>query len=213
MSDYIVIGLGRFGSSLASELQALGHNVVGVDTDRNAVQEMSDILRQVFQVDATSEGALKDMSVADLDAAIVAVGSHLEYSILITVTLKKIGAPYVIAKAQNELHGEILQRVGADRVVYPERETGQRLAHSITMPSAIDYLSISTEMGVGKMTVPKELVGQSLVNSKLNESHDLHMLAIIREGKVIFSPSVGEKFVQGDVLLLAGLDKSLSSLH
>lgn len=212
MSEYAVIGLGRFGSSLAEELQALGNDVVGVDTDRGVIQEMSSVLRQVFQADATSEAALREIGVADLDAAIVAVGSQLEHSILITVTLKKIGMPYVVSKAQTDLHGEILRRVGADQVVYPERETGIRLAHRVAVPGAIDYLSISAQMGVGKMVVPDQLVGMSLVDSRLEEKYRLRLLAIIREGRVLFSPSVREMFAPGDVLLLAGPDEALARL-
>jgi Trk K+ transport system NAD-binding subunit len=131
MGEYAVIGLGRFGRALALEIQSLGNEVVGVDMDRQVVQEMSDQIREAIQADATSEATLRELGVTNLDAAVVAIGAP-ENSIMITLILKKLGVPYVIAKAGTDLHGEILNLVGADRVVYPRTATVLTLRTSRT---------------------------------------------------------------------------------
>lgn len=211
MGEYIVIGLGRFGRSLALEIQALGNEVIGVDLDRQIVQEMSDHIREAVEADATSEATLKELGVTNLDAAVVAIGAP-ENSIMITLILKKLGVPYVIAKAGTDLHGEILKLVGADRVVYPEKETAIRLAHGIAVPEIVDYLTITREMGISKLSVPRHLVGLSYSEAQLERRFDVRLIAIIRRDRVLFGASVGEKFQPEDVLLVSGKDKDLREL-
>jgi trk system potassium uptake protein TrkA len=211
MPEYIVIGLGRFGASLATELQALGNEVVGVDLDRQTVQEMSALIREAIEADATSEATLRELGVTNVDAAIVAIGAT-EANIMITMLLKKLGVPYVIAKAGNDLHAEILRRVGADRVVFPEQETAVRLAHGIAVPEIFDYLSITRDMGIAKLHLPKHLVGRSYAEAEMEQRFEARLIAIIRRDRVLFGASVGEKLQPEDVLLLAGKDKDLRAL-
>jgi trk system potassium uptake protein TrkA len=211
LAEYIVIGLGRFGAALAAEVQALGNEVIGVDTDRQIVQEMAPLLRQAVQADATSEAALRELGVEHVDAAIVGMGDA-EASIMITMILKKLGVPYVIAKAATELHGEILLRIGADRVVFPEQETAQRLAHGIAVPEVVDYLSINRDMGISKMAVPHRLVGKTHLDADLESKYDVRLVALVRSNLVLFGAQVGERFQTGDVLVLAGKDRDLRRL-
>jgi trk system potassium uptake protein len=211
MGEYIVIGLGRFGRSLAIEIQSLGNEVIGVDLDRQVVQEMADVIREAVEADATSEAALREMGVTNLDAAVVAIGTA-ESSIMITLILKKLGVRYVIAKAGSDIHGEILNLVGADRVVFPEKETAIRLAHGIAVPEVFDYLSITKEMGISKLNVPRHLVGLSYTEAQLERRFEVRLIAIIRRDRVLFGASVGEKFQAEDVLLISGKDKDLRAL-
>lgn len=208
MAEYIVIGLGIFGRALAVEIQAMGNEVIGVDSDREVVQEMSGHIRQAIEADATSEDTMRELGIRDVDAAIVAVGST-EDSIMITLILKKLGVSYVISKAGNDLHGEILRLVGADRVLYPEKETAIRLAHGIAVPEIVDYLSITYEMGIAKLEVPRHLVGKTYGELQEDLRADVRLIAIVRRDRVIYGASVAEKLLAGDVLLLAGKDKDL----
>ncbi len=211
MGEYIVIGMGRFGRNLATELQLLGNEVVGVDLDRQTVQELSGEVRDVIEADATSEAVMRDLGVANVDAAVVGIGAS-EDSIMITLLLKKLGVPYVIAKAGSEMHGEILRLVGADRVVFPEKEMATRLAHGIAVPEIVDYLSITRDMGISKLTVPQHLIGLSYSEAELERRFDVRLIAIIRRDRVLFGASVGEKFQADDVLLLSGKDSALREL-
>jgi trk system potassium uptake protein len=211
MSEYIVFGLGRFGRSLATEIQSLDNEVIGVDVDRQKVQETSGTIRQAIEADATSEATLRELGVSNLDAAVVAIGDP-EPSIMVTVLLKKLDVSYVIARATSELHGEILRLVGADRVVFPEQETAIRLAHGIAVPETVDYLSISSDMGISKLSVPRHLVGLSHGEASIESRFHVRIIAIIRRDRVLFGASVGEKFEPRDVLIVSGRDQDLREL-
>jgi trk system potassium uptake protein TrkA len=208
MGEYVVIGLGRFGRSLAVELQQLGNDVIGIDVDRQIVQDTSAMIHEAIEADAASEGTLQEIGVANVDAAIVAIGGA-ENSILVTMILKKLGVPYVISKASNDLHGQILRRLGADRIVFPEKEMAMRLAHGITVPEIVDYLSITPEMGISKLSVPAAFIGQSLAEVRLEERFNVRLIAVVRRERVIFGAPVGEHFLAGDILILSGFDKDL----
>ena len=207
----MVIGLGRFGRALAIELQAMGNDVIGIDVDRQIVQDISPLIHEAIEADATTEATLSELGVTNVDAAIVAIGGT-ENSILVTMILKKLGVPYVISKATNDLHGQILRRLGADRVVFPERETALRLAHGIAVPEVVDYLSITSDMGISKLSVPPNMVGHSFGEEPLEQRFKVRLIAVIRRDRVIFGAPVGEKFAPGDVLILSGLDKDLREL-
>jgi trk system potassium uptake protein TrkA len=211
MGEYVVIGLGRFGRSLAEELQVLGNAVIGIDADRQIVQEMAPLIHEAIEADATSELTLEQIGVRNVDAAVVAIGSP-ENSILVTMILKNLGVPYVISKASNDLHGQILRRLGADRVVFPEKEMAMRLAHGIAVPEVVDYLSITPDMGISKLSVPPAFVGRSLGETHLEERFKVRLIAVVRRERVIFGAPVGEKFAPGDVLILSGLDQDLRAL-
>jgi trk system potassium uptake protein TrkA len=208
MAEYLVVGLGIFGRALALEIQALGNEVIGVDRDMAIVQEMSGQIREAIQADATSEATLAELGVSEVDAAVVATG-NVEDAIMITLLLKRLGVKYVIAKASSELQGEILRRVGADRVVFPEHETAVRLAHGIAVPEIVDYLSITSDMGIAKLEVPHHLVGLSYAESQMDQRFDIYLVAIVRRERVIFGAPLREKFEANDVLIVAGKDAQL----
>ena len=131
-----MIGLGRFGKSLARALSELGHEVLGLDREMSEVEAASEFVTQAIQADATDEDTLLQTGVRNFDVGVVAIATDVKSSILVTLLLKRLGVKTVISKAQDDLHGEILSKVGADRVVFPERETGVRLAHALTTPNS-----------------------------------------------------------------------------
>ena len=209
----MVIGLGRFGSALARELERLGHEVLAVDRNEAIVNDIADEVTHAVQLDASDEDALRSAGAADFRHAVVAISGLTEPSIFATMALKRLGVRNVIAKAGSRLHGEILDRVGADRVVYPERETGERLAHSFAVANIIDYLDVAPEFGIAKIRPPKSFMGKTLGEVDLRGRLSLTPVAIRREKRVIVSPTRDERIVEGDELILIGRDDNLDQLR
>jgi len=212
----VVIGLGRFGSAVATELVKFGHDVLGVDSDMNAVQRLSNQLSQVVQADAIDEETLARLGVGDFDAAIVGITESLETSILTTLILKRLGVPRVVVKARNEMHGDILARVGADRVVYPERDTGTRLAHSWTSTAITDSLDVVEGYAVSKVSVPALLIGKTIGEAMERGDFQLALLLLARGPRVTVYPNRDTVLRDGDVLVIGGelseMDRFFSSV-
>lgn len=209
----VVIGLGRFGSSVARTLCDLGNEVLGIDIDPKRVECVADFATQAIQLDATDEEALKEVGVGDFDIGVVAVGGDLKSSILITLLLKRLGVKTVISKAQDDLHGEILEKVGADRVIYPERDTGIRVAHAISTPNLVDYLEVMSGYGIAKLVPPPSFVGKELGQLELRSRYGLTPLILRRDGELMINPSRSEVLGRGDVLVLSGRDEQLEALR
>lgn len=212
-----VIGLGRFGSAVAMELVHLGHDVLGIDADITTVQRLSHDLTQVVQADSTDEESLERLGLAEFDAAVVGISGDLETSILTTLLLKRMGVKRVVVKARNSIHGEILARVGADRVVYPERDTGARLAHSWSSVDITDSLDVIEGYSVSKAAVPAELVGMTVQRAILDRDFDVTLLLLARGDRVTVYPSPSETLRAGDVLVMSGaivdMERFFSSVH
>src|SRR5687767_4765206 len=187
-----VLGLGRFGQAVALELTRLGHDVLAVDHDEKAVQSIADEVTHAAQADITDPEALEALGLADFDTTIVAVSETLEASIMATVLLRRLGVRRIIAKAAHDLHGSILEQVGAMRVVYPERETGFRVAHSFHAPGVQDYLDAAPGYGIARVAAAPSWVGRSLGEVDLASSCRLTVLAITRAGSVILTPAPDE---------------------
>ena len=162
MKSFLVIGLGRFGASVAQELSALGQEVLALDIDAENVQYISDQVTQAIQGDAQDEAVLRSVGARNFDCCVVAVGADMEASILITVMLKELGAQYIVAKAIAPIHARVLERVGADRVVLPEIEMGQRLAQRLARTNVVDYIGVSDDFSILEIHTPKSWIGHSL---------------------------------------------------
>lgn len=199
-----VVGLGRFGSAVAKELVRFGHDVVGIDNDLSIVQALSDDLSHVVQADATDEETLQRLGVGDLDAAVVGITDNLETSILVTLLLKRLGVPRVIVKARNETHGDILQRVGADSVVYPERDTGVRLAHSWSSASITDSLDVVEGYAISKVAVPASIVGRTIEQAITGGNFGVTLVMLARGPRVTVYPPGDTMLRSGDVLVMGG---------
>ncbi len=207
-----VLGLGRFGSAVARELMRLGHDVLALDANEEVVQEIADDVSHAVRVDITDSDSLRELGLGDFDAAIVAVSGALEVSILATVLLQQLGVRPIVAKAATDLHGSILRQVGASRVVYPERDTGLRVAHSFAAAGVRDYLDVSPGYGFARVPVGEALAGKSLGELDLRKSCGVTAMALHRKGSVTLNPHPSEVLRAGDELIVAGLDEDLERL-
>ena len=209
----LVIGLGRFGSALARELQRLGHEVLAIDSSESVVNDIAPEVTHALQLDATDENALRAAGAGEFGTAIVAISSDTEASIFAATALKRLGVTTVIGKAGSELHGAILERVGADRVVYPEREMGVQVARTHSILNVIDYLNVAPNFGVEKVAPPAKFIGRTLGELDLPRQLGLTPIAIRRGDRVIVNPHPTELIGEGDELVLIGPDDRLGRLR
>ena len=209
----IVIGLGRFGSAAARELMALGHEVLAIDDSEAKVNEIASEVTHAVELDASDELALRDVGAGEFEHAIVAISSNTEASIFATMALKNLGVRNVVAKAATPLHGRILERVGASRVVYPEREMGQRVGHSFSIPHVLDYIDVAPRFGITKVSPPASFVGKTLRELDIPGRMSLTPIALRRGSKVTVNPHQDERIAESDELILMGLDEKLELLE
>jgi trk system potassium uptake protein TrkA len=208
----LVIGLGRFGSSAARELMRLGHDVLAIDHDERSVNDIASDVTHAVQADASDVDALKAVGAGDFDHAIVAITSAAEPSIFATMALKQLGVRNVVAKAGTLLHGSILERVGADRVVYPEREMGARVAHLFAYPNVLDYLDVAPGFGLVMLRPPEAFIGRSIGELELPQKLQLSPIALRRGERVVVNPHRDDRIEPGDQLILIGRDAGLARL-
>jgi trk system potassium uptake protein len=208
-TSVLVIGLGRFGSAAARELMALGHEVLAVDQSETIVNEIAPEVTHAVQLDAADEAALRAIGAADFEHAIVAISSGVEASVFAVMALKQLGVGNVIAKAGSHLHGAILERVGADRVVFAEREMGQRVAHSFALSDVVEYLDVAPRFGIVKVRPPARWVGRRL--DEVGES--LTPVSLRRGDAVTVNPPRDEVIQEGDEVILIGKDDLIERLR
>jgi len=212
MKQFIVIGLGRFGSAVATTLVELGHEVLGVDNDEERVNDLKDKITQAVQADITEERVLKELGVKNFDAAIVSIGTDLEASILVTMMLKEMGLKYIIAKAQSALHGKVLEKIGVDKIVFPERDMGRRIARSLIIPNIKDYIELEPDYSVIEIEALPEFVDKSLSELDLRNKYGINVLAIKRDNSFNFSPQSKDVIKKGDFLIVIGETKKITEL-
>ena len=209
--QFVVIGLGRFGGAVSRTLIELGHEVIGIDRNMRRVQELASILPLVYEADSTDEAVMRELGVHLADHAVVAIGDDLQASILTTLILKDIGVPMVTAKAASEYHRRVLERIGADHIVQPERDTGIRLAHRLTSKSIVDYLELSPDFSLVEVVAPKEMHGKSLKELNLRAKFGCNVVAIRRaDNSVNVSPMAEDVIREGDVLVMIGSNRNIS---
>lgn len=201
--QYLVIGLGRFGDSLARNLSKLGHEVLAVDTDEELVSNISPYVTQAVQANATEEAALAALGVRNFDAAIVAIG-NVRDSILVSVLCKESGVPCVITKAVDELHAKVLRKVGVDRVVYPERDMGLRVAKSLVSPNFLELVELNNEYALMEVICPSTWQRHTLIDLNIRRNWGVSIIAIHRGEDFIVSPGADTVLQPGDVLLTLG---------
>jgi trk system potassium uptake protein TrkA len=209
----VVLGLGRFGSAVARTLQELGHEVLGIDSDPDIVEMLSSEMTHAVCCDCTDEQSLRTLGLRNFDAAVVAIGHDVQASILATVLLKELGVPLVVAKAAGDLHGRTLAKVGADRVIYPERDMGARVAHSLLTGSLMDYIELSPEYTIMEMAAPPKMVGKTLRELNLRSRFGINVMAI-KTGDEINAGLVATDVVKdGDTLVLLGSNDAMRRLE
>ncbi len=209
-----VIGLGRFGVSLVQTLYQAGHEVLAIDSDETRVQSIAASATHAVQADATNESVLTELGLKNFEVAVVAMGADIESSVLCTILLRKLGVKYVIARADHDLHGRILERIGANRVVYPEYEMGGNVAHSVMLWEVEEYMPLGASYGISQLHSPKYLVGSTLKELGFGPSgkSKIAVLLVQRGDEILFAPALEEKVQVGDVLVLCGGDEQLEDL-
>lgn len=210
--QFVVIGLGRFGTSVAMTLSAAGHDVLAIDRQESAVQVIMNDVTHAVQADAQEENNLKALGVRNFDVAIVAIGDDIQASILVTLMLKELGIKYVVAKAQNSLHGKVLEKVGADRIIYPEKDMGARLAHNLVSANVMDFIELSSDYSIAEVKTPMKFVNKSIGGLNLRALYGISVMAIKRGDSIIVAPGADSRIEPNDILVVISHVKDLDKL-
>jgi TrkA-N domain./TrkA-C domain. len=211
--QFAVIGLGRFGISVAQTLYAMGHDVLAIDKDEEIIQSISDTVTHAVQADATDETALKTLGLRNFDVAVVTVGPDIQASILITLLCKEMGIKYVLTKAQNELHAKVLYKIGADRVVFPERDMGMRVAHNLVSSSILDYIELSPEYSLVEIAALPSWENKSLKDLDMRTRFGVNVMAIKHGKQVNISPKGDDIIRRDDILVVIGSTEDIKQLE
>ncbi len=213
--QFLVIGLGRFGASVASTLTESGHSVVGIDQSEERIQRVSEQIADVIKCDATDSDILESMGISDYEAVIVCIGEkYIQNSILVTLLLKEKGAKKIIAKAGTRTQGRVLSKVGADIIAYPEKDMGERVAQSLVSSNIIDFLRVSPDVSIVEIPTPDLMVGKNLVELNLRKKYGVTIISLKnKKNEIIAPPDINYKFQKDDVLTLIGENKLLKKLR
>lgn len=212
MKSYAVIGLGRFGTSIATSLYEFGADVLAIDTDVELVNEIADSVTRAAAADAENKNELKRLGVAQCDCAVVAMGSDLAASVLITMNLKSLGVPCIICKAHDDTHREILEKLGADKVVIPEREIAEKTARSLASPDFLEYIDLSEECGIIEIAAPKSWTGKTLKDLNIRSKYGINVIAVKSGEKILVSVSADYQFKSGDTVVVLGEYSALNKI-
>jgi trk system potassium uptake protein TrkA len=212
--QFAVIGLGRFGRAVCTSLHKMGYEVLGTDIDEKLVTQAltQKIASHAVQLDSTEPASLREAGIFEIDTVIVEIGNYLQESIITTLNVKEAGVDYVVAKASSEIHGKVLRRVGADRVVFPEYEAGCSLASTLTLPGFLERFELDTENSIVEVLVPEEFHGKTLSQLDLRKCYGVNVLAIGNGEKFITNPSPGQVLKKGLVMVVIGDNKNLRRL-
>lgn len=210
--QFVVIGLGRFGTSVARTLSSLGHDVLAVDNRESCVHEVMNEVTQAVQADARDEETLKSLGVRNFDAAVVAIGDDIESNILITLTLKEMGVKYVVAKAQTSLHGKVLSRIGADKIIYPEKDMGMRLAYNLVTANVMDLIELSPDYSIVEIKAPVKFWHKTLGELDLRAKYGISIMAIKKAGDIVIAPGAEAKLEEKDILVVVSKTEALGKL-
>ena len=209
--QFLVDGLGLFGTSVALTLQQMGYEVYTLDSEESLVQDLSTQLNYVVCGDASDKKTLQSLPLEDIDVAVVAIG-NVERNMMCTMLLKELGIKQVVAKAINNLHGAMLNKIGADKVVYAERDMGERVAHNLISAGVMDYIELSSEISVMSLAIPTEFVGKNLIEADLRRRYDVNVVAIKRDGRTIVNPKAQEVFQPEDEIIVLGTHEGVKRM-
>jgi trk system potassium uptake protein TrkA len=212
--QFIVIGMGRFGQSVARTLTSMGKEVLAVDKSEELINDIAPYVTHAVQADATDEKALSALGIRNFDVALVTIGDDIQASILVTLLCKEMGVGFVVAKAQTDLHAKVLLKIGADKVVFPERDMGVRLAHNLAAANVIDYIQVSDELRVLEIGVTGPWVGKSLIELDLRKKFGVNVIAIKKDaGEVNTAPRGVDVLNAGDLLIVVGQTADIARIE
>ena len=213
MKSYVVIGLGRFGTEMAVKLYDCGEDVLAIDMDENIIDKISDRVTKAAAADARDLDVLRKLGVDDFDRAVVAVGSDLAASALITMNLKTLGVPFIICKAHDDTYREILEKLGADRVIIPEWEMADKLAKGLTTAGVMEYIELSSEYGIVEMTPPAEWLGKTIRALELRSRYGANVIAVRRGEDLRIPPEIDTPLEDDFILVILGSYKVIEKLE
>ena len=211
---FAVIGLGRFGGSVCKTLADAGQEVLAIDKYESRVNDYKDIATQAVVADAQDEDVLRSLGIRNVDHVIVAIGEDIQASILVTLMVKEQGVKYVTAKAQNEYHAKVLEKLGVDRVVHPERDMGVRIGRSLTSKNMVDYLDLDANFKLAEILITNpEFVGKSLAEMDFRDRYGLNVIALAHSRQEMVLPSAGDVLTENDSILVAGPTKAIDKFE
>ena len=213
IKQFVVFGLGRFGQSVATSLAESDYEVMVVDQSEEKVQEMSTIVTQAVQADATDQETLKALGIRNFDVAIVAIGKDIQSSIMTTLLLKELNVPYVVAKASTDSHKRVLEKLGADRIISPEQDMGQRLANNLIAGNIIDYIQLSHDYSIMEIAILPEGSGQSIAELDIRAKYGINIIAIERNKEILVTQGPSYILQEGDFIVIVGNNKSIQELE
>ena len=213
MKSYVVIGLGRFGTEMALKLYNCGEDVLAIDTDETIIDKLADRVTKAVAADARDLDVLRKLGVDDFDSAVVAVGSDLAASALITMNLKTLGVPFILCKAHDDTYREILEKLGADRVIIPEREMADKLAKGLTTAGVMEYIELSDEYGIVEMSPPAEWLGKTIRALELRTRYGANVIASRRDDTLRIPPDIDTPLEDDMILVILGNSKVMDKLQ
>ncbi len=212
MARFAVIGLGKFGGHVARALYERGHEVLGVDSDRERVQDLRDHCTRALISDCADQQSLQALGLDSCDAVVVSLGERMDASILVTLYLRELGVRRIVAKAVSPDHGKVLGLIGATEVVHPERDTATRLAVALGTRSIVEYLPLGPGFSLVELLAPEPFVGHSLVELEIRKRYSVQVVAVKSGGRLELAPGAAYRILEGDILLLVGRDADLDAI-
>lgn len=213
MKQFVVIGCGRFGSSVATTLNSLGYEVLAIDADDDKVQDISEFVTYAVQADVTDENVLKELGIRNFDVVIVSIGSNYQASIMATLIAKELGVKKVIAKAHDVLHGKVLSKIGADKIIYPERDMGVRVAHNLVSSNILEFIELSPDYSILEINALEQWENKTLKELRLPSKYGINVMAIKREKDINVSPYADDMILKGDILIVIGSTQDIEKIE
>ncbi|MBQ9036079.1 MAG: TrkA family potassium uptake protein [Erysipelotrichaceae bacterium] len=208
-----VLGVGKFGRNIAKTLYQEGQEVLAVDKDKNAINEIADFVTHAYIGDTTDERVLNEIGIRDFDYVVISLSSNIRDSAITTVLCKELGAKYIIAKAVDNIHAKLLEKTGADMVVQPEKEAGIRLAKTLVADNIIDFLELSDEYSIHETRISSSWVGKTLIQLNVRQKYDVSVVGIRRNSQMMVNIDPNEPLLQDDILIMIGSNKGLDTIH
>lgn len=211
--QFVVVGLGRFGSSVAKTLYGLGNDVLAIDSNEDVVQEIAESVTHAVQLDAIDENAVKSLGIRNFDVAVITIGANIQASIMAALVFKEQGVKYIIAKGNSDLHAKVLYKIGVDRVILPEKDMGVRVAHNLVSSNILDYIELSPDYSIIEIESLKEWHGKSIKDLSLRAKYGINVMAIKSGNDVNISPSPEDVIDPHDVIVAIGSAEDLNRLE
>ena len=213
MKNYVVIGCGRFGSSVAKTLYSLGHEVLAIDKNEEKIQNIAEQVTHAVEADCTDENVLKSLGIRNFDVAVISIGSDIQSSIMATLICKELGVQYVLCKAQNELQAKVLYKIGADRVVFPERDMGIRVAHNLVSQNVLEYIELDPHYSIAEIVAPSKWIGKTIGTLDLRANYGINVMAVKQGININISPEADDVLKAGDILVVIGKNEQINKVE